>query len=85
MRFGLRFDPQDASYLRAVARQIKGGQRRGETVGGLDHAAEAAETGEPLIVHCESAQEVKQMAARFVRLGCSMPAIDELTGDRPAK
>lgn len=85
IRVGLRFDRGDAGWLRAVARQIRSGQHRGETVGGLTHAAEAAETGEPLIIQCQSPQEAKQIAARFVRLGCSQPAIEELTGQRPAK
>jgi hypothetical protein len=85
IRIGLRFDRRDAEYLRTIARQIRSGQRSGETVGGITLAADAAETGEPLIVQCESAQEAKQMAARFVRLGCTMPAIEELTGLRPAQ
>lgn len=85
IRVGLRFDAKDAAYLRSLARQVKTGERRDGPVGGLAFAADAAETGEPLILQCSSPQEAKQMAAKFVRLGCSLPAIEELTGQRPAK
>jgi hypothetical protein len=85
IRIGLRFASADAAFLRAVARQITSGQRQGEATGGLTLAADAAETGEPLIMQCDTPQEAHQMAAKFVRLGCTMPAIEELTGHRPSR
>lgn len=85
IRFGLRFDRRDATHLAGLALRVKAGEMTGERVGGFIHAAEAAETGEPLIIQCMTADEAEQMAARFVALGVRRPAVEELTGQRPAK
>ncbi len=84
MRFGLRFACKDAPFLAALARQVRSGQRKGP-VGGLAAAADAAETGEPLIIQCSTPQEAEQQAAHFVLLGVTRPAVEELTGERPAR
>ena len=85
IRVGLRFNHRDAGLLHALAARVHNGELRGQTISGLRFAAEAAETGEPLIIRCESADEAHQMAARFILLGCHRPAVEELTGERPAR
>ena len=84
MRFGLRFACKDAAHLQGLARQVRSGERRG-AVGGLESAADAAVTGEPLIIECLAPEEAQQMADSFVLLGCTRPAVEELTGDRPSR
>lgn len=83
IRIGLRFDRRDAQALRRLAARV----RNGEIVG--DHAtfhsaAIAAERGEPLIVYCDQPVEALLMAKLYVQLGIRRPAVEELTGLRPA-
>ena len=85
IRVGLRFNHRDARLLRSLAARVQNGELHGQTLSGLQYAADAAETGEPLIIQCASPEEAEAMAARFILIGCHRPAVEELTGDRPAR
>jgi hypothetical protein len=83
IRVGLRFQRRDQQRLEAMADRV----RRGEIPGDIttfSSAADAARTGEPLIVYCEKPAEAHLMADLYVRLGISRPAVEELTGMRPS-
>lgn len=83
IRVGLRFDRSEAGLLRFLASRVQAREAPGP-VGGFLSAAEAAETGEPLILQVTDPAEAQQMASRFVALGVKRPAVEELTGQRPA-
>lgn len=85
IRVGLRFNHRDAALLHTLADRVRGGELRQQTLTSLKFAAEAAETGEPLIIRCVNADEAHALAARFILLGCHRPAVEELTGERPAR
>jgi hypothetical protein len=86
IRVGLRFARRDAPLLYALADRVRAGDLGRQAVATFEHAAQAAETGEPLIVLCEhSADEAVLMAAGYTQYGVTHPAVDELTGDRPAR
>lgn len=86
LRVGLRFDRRDALLLHHLAQRTRAGELSDQAVSVFQLAAEAAATGEPLIVVCEhSAVEATLMAHGYAQYGVSMPAIEELTGDRPAR
>lgn len=78
LTFGLRFNRASARTLRNLAEQAKG-HGQGD-VGLYFKAAESTEIGEPLVVKCESRDEVELMAALFTRLGVKRPAIEDLNG-----
>lgn len=80
MLLGLRFHRADGPLLRDYADRV----RRGEfgvnaSANTFTQAAIAAETGEPLEVHCSDPMEVVQIAAMYVLHGCRQPVIDELS------
>lgn len=83
IRVGLRFDRSEAGLLRFLAERVRANELPGPA-GGLLYAAEAADTGEPLILQVTDPVEAQQMASRFVALGVKRPAVEELTGQRPA-
>lgn len=78
MRVGLRFNPKDKRRLIALAHEFEGQPGIDSTL--YRAAAEAARTGEPLIVECTMEAEVHQMAALFVHLGVTAPNVEELSG-----
>lgn len=80
----MRFDRSEAQRLRSLARRVRRHELP-DTVSGFEHAADAAETGEPLILECESPLEAEQFAVRFVVLGVKRPAVEELMEDRPSR
>lgn len=85
IRVGLRFKRQDAPRLRHFAEMVRRGELRGD-LGTYAQAANSALTGEPLIVQCERPEEAVVMADLYVTVtGITRPAIEELTGQRPAK
>jgi hypothetical protein len=85
IRVGLRFDRRDAPRLHHLADRVRAGDLDQQAVNTFEHAAQAAETGEPLIVVCEhSAQEALLMAAGYAQYGVTHPAVEELSGDRPS-
>lgn len=77
LRIGLRFDRRDRFKLRELAGQVERREIPGER-SVFDQAAEAAEQGVPLEVICTHPDEASQMAALYCRLGCRMPAVEEL-------
>lgn len=79
-RYGLRWRKAHARTLRNIAdRCIAHGQ---SDVGLYFKAAESAEQGVPLEVHCNDKSEVDQMVALLVLLGAPAPSIDEMRHDR---
>lgn len=84
IRVGLRFDRRDAPALRVLAQRVRNGDIQGD-VATFEAAADAADTGEPLIVVCEQPAEALVMAELYVRLGLTRPAVEELTGLRPSR
>lgn len=85
IRIGLRFRPRDALLLHQLAERVRHGELGPQHVATFENAADAARTGEPLIVLCEHAEEAHLMADGYARLGVARPAIEELTGQRPAQ
>lgn len=83
IRVGLRFDRSEAGLLRWLAGRVQASELPGPA-GGFLKAAEAADTGEPLILQVNDPSEAQRMASRFVALGVRRPAVEELTGQRPA-
>lgn len=83
IRVGLRFARRDAPVLRALAARVRGGELQGDLKTYKDAAA-AAETGEPLIVYCNQPEEALILADLYSRVGVTRPAVEELTGFRPA-
>jgi len=85
IRIGLRFRRSDARLLRDLADRVRQGEMGEQHVSTFRDAADAAATGEPLIVLCEEPFEAEMMADGYARFGVPRPAIEELTGQRPAK
>lgn len=79
-RIGLRFDRRDLLLLRTLARRAEHRELGQEQVQTFSSAADAASTGEPLIVICNSRLEVELMADGYVRLGCRRPVLEALSG-----
>jgi len=77
---GLRFRKSQARMLRNLTDQLKERDLPGVDISLFEKAAQAAAAGEPLLVHCESREEVELMAAAFAQLGVARPQIDELAG-----
>lgn len=77
-RIGLRFDRRDVRLLRELTRRAEQRELGQEQVQTFSSAADAARTGEPLIVICNSRLEVELMAAGYVRFGCRRPVLDAL-------
>lgn len=79
---GLRFRRSQTRLLRNLVDHLEATNLPGVDISLYEKAREAAEAGEPLIVHCESREEVEAMAAGFVAVGVGRPEIDELTDAR---
>lgn len=77
---GLRFRKSQARTLRHLVEQLEQADLPAVDISLYEKAAQAARDGEPLLVHCESRDEVEAMAAGFARLGVVRPEIDELAG-----
>lgn len=80
MQIGLRFRRGQARVLRAVAQRLASNGIKGEHIELFDKAADAAESGEPLVVYCTSRDEVVMMADGFTQFGLARPVIEELSG-----
>ncbi len=85
IRIGLRFDIRDTVALYGLAERVRAKELGPAAVATFTGAAEAARTGEPLIVHCVHPSEAHVMADGYVRYGVRRPAVEELTGQRPAR
>lgn len=77
IRLGLRFSRSQARVLRNLAEWCKANGVPGD-VTLYERAAESAEDGEPLVVHCNDPSEVEQMQAAFVTIGIKRPTIEQL-------
>jgi hypothetical protein len=82
MLFGLRFERRDVRLLRSLADAVRKGERGlGEQAANVfEQAALAAESGEPLELHCTDPMEAVEMAVAYVRYGVTRPVIEELSG-----
>lgn len=79
MLIGLRFHKRDAKLLRGLEAQVRNGEMSGQTANIFAQAAIAAESGQPLELHCVDPIEAVQMASVYMQLGVSAPAIEALT------
>ena len=79
---GLRFDPRDGPLLRGLANRVRSGDLSGQAANVFDQAALAAETGQPLELHCDSPIEAVELAAAYIRFGVRQPNIEQLSGNR---
>lgn len=79
MRLGLRFARSQIRVLRNIRDWAKANRVPGD-LSLYDKAIESTEDNEPLVVMCDSRDEVEEMAAMFVNLGCKRPAIEDLNG-----
>lgn len=85
IRVGLRFHRRDAALLLGLAERVRLGELGAQHVATFSNAADAALTGEPLIVTCMHPSEAHVMADGYAQFGVRRPAIEELTGHRPAR
>ncbi len=76
---GLRFQRRDAPLLRAIAARLESGELRGPALTTFDLAADAAETGEPLIVVCKTPLEAVMMAAGYSQFGVTPPTLEQVS------
>lgn len=79
IRVGLRFQHADAQLLRFLAERVKLMELGQRDVATFSSAAQAAETGEPLIVYAESLDEARLMAHGYSQYGVTVPTIDQLS------
>lgn len=80
IRIGLRFDRSQAAPLRAIAARVRASEFAGQLdVSTFDGAADAAETGEPLIVVCDNVTEALLLADGYVAWGIRRPAVEALS------
>lgn len=77
---GLRFPRSQARTLRNLAERIHARDLGDEHASLFEAAAEAARTGEPLIVQCSMPIEAVMIADGFTQFGVARPAIEELSG-----
>lgn len=75
---GLRFERSQGRRLRLLADRIRTGDLEGD-ITTFEQAALAAETGEPLQVHCNEPREAHLVAAGYVLHGVKRPAIEQLS------
>lgn len=85
IRVGLRFSRADALLLDTLAARVRAADLKGHHLATFTSAADAARTGEPLIVQCSDPIEAHVIAEGYARLGVRKPFVEELTGHRPAK
>lgn len=85
IRIGLRFDRRDAQLLSDLANRVRQGELGDQALAVFINACDAAVTGEPLIVLCEHPSEAQVMADGYTRYGVRRPAIEDLSGQRPAR
>lgn len=79
-RIGLRFDHRDAGKLQELAERAKLRELGPDSQATFALAAEAASTGEPLIVICTTPMEAILMAQGYTRFGVRVPTVESLSG-----
>jgi mitochondrial fission protein ELM1 len=78
-RIGLRFDRRDIRALRTLAIRAQL-HEIAESHIIFSLAAEAASTGEPLIVVCQTPDEAAKICSRcYIRYGVRQPAIEQVS------
>lgn len=78
-RIGLRFRKSQARILRNLVARMKSEGIDREHISLFEAAADAAYTGEPLIVVCHELMEAELMAAAFPKWGVVAPTIEQLS------
>lgn len=81
-RIGLRFRRSQARTLRNIADRVRASELPNHHAALFDKAADAARTGEPLIVVCVDPLEAVALADGFTQYGVVRPVVDELSGLR---
>lgn len=71
----LRFPKSQARVLRNIVDRLKSEGIAPENVTLFEQAADAARNAEPLMVRCDSLDEVRAMADAFVTFGIRRPSI----------
>mgnify|MGYP001124674553 CR=1 FL=1 len=84
LRVGFRFERRDAARLQAIADRIERGELAGK---GLSRAvfalaADAARTGEPLVVNCTDLLDAQLIASGYSMWGVTPPTIHEISGHK---
>jgi hypothetical protein len=79
-QLGLRFARHDARKLRTLEAAVRNGELGGQAANVFAQAAAAAESGEPLILYCDSPVEAVEMAAAYIAYGITRPVIEQLSG-----
>lgn len=78
-RIGLRFTRSQAAPLQRIADRIRAADLTGRVdITTFEAAAEAARTGEPLIVICDHPDEAIAMADAYIFWGIRRPAVEAL-------
>lgn len=80
VRIGLRFRRSQARLLRDLAERCKVNDLGAQHVATFEQAAQAAASGEPLIVICMEPIEAVAMADGYTRFGVVRPSIEQLNG-----
>lgn len=80
MRMGLRFRRSQKRVLRDLIQQMESLQPENFDIGLFRKALESVEVDEPLVVICDTPEEVKAMADGFALWGIVRPAVEELNG-----
>jgi hypothetical protein len=78
-RIGLRFDRSETRALNKLADRARQRDIAGMHAAIFDQAAQAASTGEPLIVVCSNPIEAALIAHGYTRFGIRAPVIEGLT------
>jgi hypothetical protein len=79
LRIGLRFERNDARILQTLADRAKRSELGKRDVATFQLAAEAARTGEPLIVLCAFPEEAIAMADGYALYGVRRPGVEALS------
>lgn len=76
---GVRFKRTDAPQLRALAQRVRLKELPGQHANLFDSAADAAESGQPLLVRCSSPEDGLLIVQGFITYGVAPLGIDYLS------
>ena len=79
LKVGLRFKRSQARLLRHLAARVRNSELPNSHAAIFDAAAQAASTGEPLIVICRNQMEAQMMAAGYTQYGVTAPTIEQVS------
>jgi hypothetical protein len=80
VKAGLRFRRSQARVLRALVVRAEHRELPSANVTFFRMAAEAAHTGEPLLVECTNEAELALLASGFAHFGVVPPTIEQVSG-----